>query len=207
MKARCLCPYGDGSPSSHCWCIDMTAAWFHGAAKKPLVVSVNWNRTVYPSFLSLLQLSIVGVILCRFVWICVCVLVYVCVCMSVCVCLCVCVRAKAAAEHTNRQEVLIYLCSVFSHNLSKRVSKSKSEKRGTNLSGFVCHVGLKWKHTVLPQAHSNQRCLSLPGQEKKSTLGWSFILSLSASLFLSQIGAVVFEEIKEDFCLTWTFRN
>lgn len=102
---------GMALPSSHCWCIDMTAAWFHGAAKKPLVVSVNWNGTVSLSFPPLLQLSILSVI-------CADLLEYVCV--HVCVC--------AAAEHTNQQEVLIYLCSVFSRNLGEW-ARAKVEKR------------------------------------------------------------------------------
>lgn len=59
QRSRCLAKHegavplslwGWLSPSSHCWCIDMTAAWFHGAAKKPLVVSVNWDGTVSLSY-------------------------------------------------------------------------------------------------------------------------------------------------------------
>lgn len=43
---------GNAASSSSCsWCIDLTAAWFHGTAKKPLAVSVNWNGTVSPTLL------------------------------------------------------------------------------------------------------------------------------------------------------------
>lgn len=83
---------------SLCWCMDMTAAWFHGAAKKPLVVSVNWNGTVSPIFPLLLQTSIVSFF---------------------CVCVCVCCSWTHTAEQG--RGALIYLCCcVFPHNASER---------------------------------------------------------------------------------------
>lgn len=66
---------------------------------------------------------------------------------------------------------------MFSHNLSEVVSKSEE---GEQICQFVCYVNLKWKRTVLAQAHSNQSCLSLPGQRggKKSTLLEFYSVSL-----------------------------
>ena len=174
MKARCLCPYGDGSPSSHCWCIDMTAAWFHGAAKKPLAVSVNWDGTV-SLILSLLQLSTVSIILRRLVWMCVC----------VCACVCARVCASAAAEHTNQQEVLIYLCSVFSHNLRER-ARAKV-KKGEQICQSLFAM-LVWNESTLCYLkHTQIRDVSPCQAEKKHQLsaGVLFSLSLSSSLCFS----------------------
>lgn len=176
MKARCLCPYGDGSPSSHCWCIDMTAAWFHGAAKKPLVVSVNWNGTVSPSFLS--QLSIVGIFF----------LVRIClnICVWVFVLPCTCVCANAAAEHTNRQEVVIYLCSVFSHNLRETEQEQKWKKGNKSVRVCLpCWFEMKAHCATSSTLKSEMSLLARPrGRKKKSTRGWSFILSLLLPLKL-----------------------
>lgn len=170
----------------------MTAAWFHGAAKTPLVISVNSDGTVSPStFTNTTSVYCHRVILCRFVWICVQVKVVVCGSESV------------SAELTNQQEVLMYLCSTFSHKLNEWARVEV--KNGGKMSEFVCYVRLKWKHSVLPQPHTQIRDAS-PFQAK--TLSWSFIPPTPfAALPFSQIGSVVFEEIKEDFCLTWTFGN
>lgn len=132
----------------------MTAAWFHGAAKTPLVISVNSDGTVSPStFTNTTSVYCHRVILCRFVWICVQVKVVVCGSESV------------SAELTNQQEVLMYLCSTFSHKLNEWARVEV--KNGGKMSEFVCYVRLKWKHSVLPQPHTNQRCLSFPGQNSQ----------------------------------------
>lgn len=205
MKARCLCPYGDGSPSSHCWCIDMTAAWFHGAAKKPLVLSVNWNGTVSHSFLPLLHLTIVS----HFVQIWV---LNVRVCVCVCVCLHVWVCASAAAEHTNQQEVLIHLCSVFSHNLRENEQEQKWKKGNKSVRVCLpCWFEMKAHCATSSTLKSEMSLLARPREreekERNNNSRLEFCPPFFCLVFFPQIGTVVFEEIKKDFCLTWTFRN
>lgn len=199
MKARHLCPSGDGSPSSRCWCIDMTAAWFHGAAKKPLVVSVNWNGRVSLSFLPPLQLSIASVI---------CSNLFECVCFM-CICVCVCARKCCSWTHKH-QEVLMYLCSVFSNHLREKEWAGAKVKKGEQICQSLFAM-LVWNESTLCYLKHTQISDVSPCQgmrEKKNNNSQMEFYSLSLWFSSSLLNwNCCFEEIKEDFCLTWTFRN
>lgn len=192
MKARRLCPYGDGSPSSRCRCTDMTAAWFHGAAKKPLVVSVYWNGTVSPFS------STITTVYCRSCFVPTCLNVWV----------------WSACSWTYKQvELQIYLYSVFPNNFRRGEREgerwSKSGKRG-NKSVRVClPCWFEMKaHCATSSTLKSEMSLLASPKKKTSTLSWSFIFSLFLfSLTGSNWRLLFFGEIKEDFRLTWTFRN
>lgn len=123
-----------------------------------------------------------------------------------------CVRACVSPLQLNiqTQQVLIYLCCVFSHNLRNGVSGNKSEKKMSKSVRVCLPCCSKMKaHCATSSTLRSEMSLLARSRKKKKqqTLGWICILSRSSLLSFSQIGTVVFEEMKKDFRLTRTFRN
>lgn len=99
-------------------------------------------------------------------------------------CVCVCARASAAAEHTNRQEVLIYLCSVFSHNLRESEQEQKWKKGNKSVRVCLpCWLEMKAHCATSSTLKSEMSLLARPRKKSQLSTGVLFSLSVSASLF------------------------
>lgn len=99
------------------------------------------------------------------------------VCALVCVCACVC--ASTAAEHTNRQEVVIYLCSVFSHNLRETEQEQKWKKGNKSVRVCLpCWFEMKAHCATSSTLKSEMSLLARPRGKKKSQLSAGVLFSL-----------------------------
>lgn len=123
-----------------------------------------------------------------------------------------CARVSLLQLNIQTQQVLIYLCCVFSHNLRNRVSENKSEKKMNKSVGVCLPCCSKMKaHCATSSTLRSEMSLLARSRKKegKKTNSWLDLYSvfLSSLLSFSQIATVVFEAIKKDLRLTRTFRN
>lgn len=120
----------------------------------------------------------------------VCVLALRCVLVRVCARVCAGVRAcaSAAAEHTNQQEALIDLCSMFSHNLRGRDWARAEVKKGEQICQSLFAM-LVWNESTLCYLkHTQIRDVSsCQVKEKKNQLLARVLFSLPHSTCFSPL--------------------